>query len=420
MLEFQESRLTLLKTRTFRALRNRNVRLFMIGMSISMAGTYMQLVAEGWLIYQLTDSAFGLGLVGFLAMIPLAPFGLIAGALADRAFKKKLLAFAQVGQMVPPLALAALVWTGRVQVWHILACSVIMGAMATIDFTSRHAMVSSVVEREDVEGTFSLAVAVYNIARILGPVMAGFVIAYVGLAAAFALNGLSFAAVLLALALMHVKEPPAPARRQSLHANLMEVARHVFQQRTILGLLVLMIGASFFILPYQTLLPVFARDIFQAGPQGLGFLTSAAGVGAVLGAIYVTSQPHVSPGRRLRLPIILTIVIAPFAAAFAFSQNMVLAALFLVIVSAGIIALKTLGTTYVQLETDDRLRGRMASILQLTEAATPRVGGLSAGFLASYFGAAISMAIGALACLAFGLAALAIFRPGSVHAAETS
>jgi 4-hydroxybenzoate polyprenyltransferase len=128
----------------------------------------------------------------------------------------------------------------------------------------------------------------------------------------------------------------------------------------------------------------------------------------------------VSPSRRLSLPIILTIVIAPFAAAFAFSQNLALAALFLVIVSAGIIALKTLGTTYVQLETDDRLRGRMASILQLTEAATPRIGGLWAGFLALFFGAAISMAIGALACLLFGLVALAIFHPDFAHAAETS
>lgn len=403
--------LTHLKTRTFRPLRTRNIRLYMLGMLVSEAGTYMQMVAEGWLVYQLTNSAFSLGLVGFIVMIPLAPLGLAAGALADRMSRKKLLAIAQIGEMVPPLVLAALTVSGYIQVWHVIAADIAMGVLSTIDFPSRVALIQSLVEPEDLENGIALAATMSNLARVIGPAIAGVLIVYIGVAGAFAFNGVSFLAVLVALALMKIPNQSRVANRGSIGANLIEGGMHVLHDRTILLMLVLMMLVSFFVLTYQTLLPVFARDILVAGPEGLGFLTAAAGAGAVVGAIVLAIQPPLSTRRRLGLAVGMFIAIAPITAAFAFSRILILSAFLLALVSGGAIALRILTFTYVHLRTGDHLRGRISSILQLSMVSTLRVGGLFAGAFASKFGAPVSLGAGASICLIAGLLALGIVFP---------
>lgn len=390
------------QSRTFAALKYPAFRWYLLGLMVSLAGTYMQVVAEGWLVYELTDSPLSLGLVGFVVMIPLAPWALVAGALADRLPRKRLLALVQVVQMVPPLVLAALTWAGTVQVWHVIMASLVMGAAAAVDHPVRQAVVVDLVPAEDLDNAFALSASGINVARVIGPAVAGLVIATVGLAPAFALNGLSFLAVLIVLALISIPPKDRPARQASLGANLVETGRYLTHEPVILSLLVLMAIASFFVLPYQTLLPVFARDVLDAGAGGLGMLTSMAGLGAIAGALAIA---HLARGRRGLIAMMLVIVLAPLTAGFSFSKSLLLSCLLLALISAGIVALKTLGFTLTQIQTDDALRGRVTSVLLLMMAATPRMGGLLAGYLANGIGAPLTLALGALGCLVFGLLA---------------
>lgn len=391
---------------TFAALKHPAFRLYLLALMVSLAGTYMQIVAEGWLVYELTDSAFSLGLVGFIVMIPLAPWALVAGALADRLPRKQLLAAAQAVQIVPPLVLAALVWTSQVQVWQVILANLIMAAAAAVDNPVRQAMVVDLVPSQDLDNAFALSAAGLNVARVFGPVVAGVLINTVGLAAAFALNGLSFLVVLIALRFISVPRHDRPASKESLRANLVEVGRYLAGERVILALLVLMTIVSLFVLPYQTLLPVFARDILDAGASGLGLLTAAAGLGAILGALAVA---RLHRGYRGMLAMALVLVLAPLTAGFAFSASMALSCLIMILISAGVVATKTLGITLIQVQTRDELRGRVTSILLLLMAATPRLGGFVAGYLASQLSAPIALGLAAVGCLLCGMLAMATF-----------
>lgn len=392
----------------FASLKNPAFRLYLFGLMVSLAGTYMQVVAEGWLVYELTDSAFSLGLVSFVVMIPLGPWALVAGALADRMPRKTLLAVSQIVQIVPPLVLAALTWSGRVQVWHIVLVDLIMGAAAAVDHPTRQALIVDVVGPEELSNAFALSAAGANVARVVGPAIAGVLISSIGVEGAYVVNGLSFLAVLIALAFIRVPQHERPARHASVGANLVEGARYLLGERAIVSLIILMTLVSFFVLPYQTLLPVFARDVLAAGATGLGFLTSVAGLGAILGALAIAV---LSRGRRGLLALALVPVVALLAAGFALSESLVLSCMILMLVSAGVAALKTLGFTLIQILTQDELRGRVTSILLLIMAATPRLGGLAAGYVASQVGGPVTLSLGAAGCLVCGLLAMAVIMP---------
>lgn len=396
---------------SLRAFRNRNFRLYLFGLMVSLAGTYMQTVAEGWLVYQLTNSSFSLGLVGFLTAAPLAPWSLVAGALADRVSRKWLLAIAQIGQIFPPLALAALTWSGHVQVWHIVVLDLLLGTMATVDQPTRQALLADIVDPNELDDSLALMSSGFHVAQVVGPAIAGALIAFIGVGGAFAFNGVSFMAVLIALILIQARTRPKPARQLSLGSSIVEGAKYVVSQRAVVILIFLMVVVSFFILPYQTLLPVFARDIFKAGPTGLGLLTSATGLGAILGALAITNQSSLSRNLRGIVMIVIMIAAALLTVGFAFSQNLILAGVLLALIAGGVTALKTLGFTLIHLQISNELRGRVTSILILMMGATPRVGGLLIGFVASRVGAPLSLGLGAVACLVFGLSAWGLFVP---------
>ncbi len=396
---------------SLRAFRNRNFRLYLFGLMVSLAGTYMQTVAEGWLVYQLTNSSFSLGLVGFLTAAPLAPWSLVAGALADRVSRKWLLAIAQIGQIFPPLALAALTWSGHVQVWHIVVLDLLLGTMATVDQPTRQALLADIVDPDELDDSLALMSSGFHVAQVVGPAIAGALIAFIGVGGAFAFNGVSFIAVLIALILIQARTRPKPARQLSLGSSIVEGAKYVVSQRAVVILIFLMVVVSFFILPYQTLLPVFARDIFKAGPTGLGLLTSATGLGAILGALAITNQSSLSRNLRGIVMIVIMIAAALLTVGFAFSQNLILAGVLLALIAGGVTALKTLGFTLIHLQISNELRGRVTSILILMMGATPRVGGLLIGFVASRVGAPLSLGLGAVVCLVFGLSAWGLFVP---------
>jgi MFS family permease len=403
--------LTSSRARAFGALRKRNVQLYMLGMFVSQAGNTMENLAEAWLVYQLTNSAFNLGLVGFVAAIPLAPWSLFAGAISDRMPRRKLLAIALVGEAIPPFILAALAYTGRAQVWHVIVVSILLGATGAVDFVSRVPLIQSMVEPDELEGGFAIAVSLMNIARIVGPAVGGLLIAIVGVAGAFVFNGFSFLFILLMLALMKTPDLPRPKRRASLAANLAEVPLFIVRDRFLLTLVLMVLVGGFFVLPTLVLLPVFARDILAAGPQGLGFLSAASGVGAVVGGALLASQPTMSSRRRLLLAVGLMLALAPVTGAFAFSRNFILSALLLGLISASFVAFRVVSFSHVYVHTPDGMRGRLASLLQIGMGGTQNVGGLLSGYVASRLGAPVSVALGAVLCFVSGLLTLGISLP---------
>ncbi len=403
--------LTPSKTRAFGALRKRNVQLYMVGMLVSQMGNTMQALAEAWLVYQLTNSPFKLGLVGFVAALPLAPWSVLAGAISDRVSRRELLAIALVGETIPPLVLAALVLMGRAQVWHVIVASILLGALDAVDFSSRMPLIQSMVEPDELERGFALSVSLMSVARILGPAVGGTLIAIIGVAGAFTFNGLSFLFVLVMLALMHIPKHAQATHRESLAANLVEAPMFILRDRLILIFIVMVMLGGFFILPTLTLLPVFARDILGVGPQGLGFLSAASGVGAVLGGAFLASRSSMSLRRRLVLAIGLLFVLAPIAIAFAFSRNFMLSALLIVLVTGSFVVFRVTSFTYIYLHTPDRMRGRISSILQLGILSSQNVGGLVSGYIASLASATASVTLGGVMSLLLGITVLGVVFP---------
>jgi MFS family permease len=372
----------------------------MFGLLISQTGTYMQQMAESWLVYRLTNSAFSLGLVGFITMVPLIPWGLVAGALADRLPRRTLLAATQLGQVFPPLILAALTWSHQVQVWHVVVVDFMMGALAALDQPARQALVVDTTRLEDVDSAIALTASGFNLARVVGPAVAGILIATLGETVCFTINGLSFLAVAAALAMMHLPKCPSTTNQRSLGTSLIDGGRYLAREHLIFALIGLMIVVNLFIIPYQTLLPVFARDILSTGAVGLGFLTTAAGIGAILSSLGMANVPI---GRRGLLVVLLVVTATGATLAFAFSRNFLVSCLILVLVSGAVVALKVLALTFIQRQVLDELRGRVMSVVMLFEAGVPRLGGLGAGFLAVRLGAPLALGLGALGCLVFGL-----------------
>ncbi len=355
----------------------------------------MQQVAEGWLVYRLTNSAFALGFVGFVILLPLAPLTLVAGAIADRFPRRHLLFLTQIGQVFPPLVLAALAWSHQVQVWHVVVIDMLMSALTSIDQPVRQAFLADTVPVEGLNNAIAISATGYNLARVIGPMIAGITVALFGEAICFAFNGLSFISVAVALVAMHVSERVLSAHRTSLKASLIDNVRYLTGERVILAAIGLIVIVNLFIVPYQTLLPVFARDILKAGPVGLGFLVTASGVGAILGSLGVASFSSARGGLAI---ILLGLAASLATVGFTVAQNLILACVLLAVVSGAVVALKVLAYTFAQARVQDDLRGRVMSVVTLSDAGAPRLGGLFAGLSATFWGAPFALQLGAIGC----------------------
>jgi MFS family permease len=255
---------------TFRALRHRNFRLFFFGQMISLVGTWMQNIAQQWLVYRLTGSATMLGMVNFLAVVPLVPLSLWGGSLADRFSKRSIIIATQTAMMLQAFILAAFTWTGIVQVWHVMALAVVLGAANAIDVPARQAFVVEMVEgKEDLTNAIGLNSTIFNLARAVGPAVAGLAVATTGEAGAFLINGVTFLAVLLSLVMMRLPARLPASQRSKLGSHVLEAVRYVWSARIVL-LLVSLVGISAFLsMPYTTLLPIFAKDILSPSAQPL-------------------------------------------------------------------------------------------------------------------------------------------------------
>lgn len=386
-----------------RALRSRNYRLFVAGQSVSLVGTWMQQVAMSWLVYRLTGSAFLLGVVAFASQIPTFLFSPVAGVLADRWNRRRLLMFTQGLAMVQAAILAAAVLTGVIQVWHIVALSLLLGVVNAFDIPVRQSfVVEMVTRREDLGNAIALNSSMVNAARLVGPTVAGLLVASVGEGICFLLNSASYLAVLLALMAMRLTPAPRDGkpRRHVLH-ELKEGFSYAFGFAPIRSILLLVALMSLTGMPYTVLIPVFAKDLLHGGAHTFGFLMTAAGCGALVGTVYLASRSTVlGLGRVIVLSCVL---FSAGVAVFALSRTLPLSLAALVLAGYGAMTLVASCNTILQTILEEDKRGRVMSFFTVAFMGMTPFGSLGAGTMTNIVGPRATLVIGAVCTLAGAL-----------------
>jgi MFS family permease len=394
--------------RTFQALRHRNFRLFWFGQLISLIGTWMQMIAQSWLVLDLTKSAFMLGLVSALGTLPVLLFSLPAGAIADRVNKRNLLIITQSSMMVLAFILAVLTSTRLVQVWHVICLATLLGIANAFDMPGRQSFVIEMVGRESLLNAIALNSSAFNSARILGPAIAGVLIGTVGVAGCFYVNGASFIAVIVGLALMRISFEPKTGASESIFTDMLDGLRYIGKNREVL-ILISMVGIfSVFGMPYAMLMPVFAKSILMAGPKGYGILMSATGIGALAGALTLATLGDFR--HKGRFVLIGSVVFVVFLDLFAVSRLLWLSAALLAVVGFSMVAQAATTNSLLQTLAPDHLRGRVMAVFGVMFMGLAPIGSLQAGSVAQKLGAPIALIIGS-AAIALTLAVVLIFRP---------
>lgn len=387
-----------------RALESRNYRLFFIGQAISLIGTWMTQIATIWLVYHLTNSALFLGVVGFSSQIPsffLTPFG---GIVVDRWNRHRILIITQILSMVQSLALAFLAMTGLITVWHIILLSIFQGLITAFDSPARQAFVTELVERrEDLGNAIALNSSIFNGARLVGPAIAGVIIASVGTATCFLIDGLSYIAVIAGLLAMKLKPRKITIQaNENIWQRLKEGFIYAFGFPPIRAILLLIALFSFVGMPYTVLIPIFATQVFQGGAEVLGFLTAASGVGALIGGIYLSSRQTVlGLGKIIAFsPAILGIGLIIFSQ----SNTLWLSLLMMLVIGCGSILQIASSNTILQTIVDEDKRGRLMSLYTMAFLGILPFGNLAAGALANKIGAPNTITIGGIICILGSLA----------------
>ena len=391
--------------RTFQPFRYRDFRLMWIGAFTSTCGTWMQSVAQSWLVLQLTNSAFYLGLVGFLADLPIMLFSLVGGVVADRADRRKLLLGSQYTQMTSAFILTALVIAGKVQIWHILVLVFISGTGQSFGGPAYQALIPGMVPREDMPKAIALNSIQFNLARMVGPLLAAAAMAAGGLVLCFGLNGVSFLAVIVSLYLIRATFLPTKTG-ESVMTGLKQgfsyvKSRGALRQLTILGFVSTFCGTSLL-----TLLAVYARDIFGIGLPGLSYMVATSGAGSITGALLYAGLSH-NKHHRPVLVLWVQIIYSLLLATFAVSRNLLLSHVVLFVAGMGLMTMFSSITSLVQLGTSEELRGRTMSIFMFAFRGGMPLGSLTFGYLAQRFSptAALLVASVVLAIVAAGVLA---------------
>lgn len=392
--------------RTFQALRHRNFRLYWFGQIVSLTGTWMQIVAQGWLVYRLTDSPLMLGLVNVVGLLPVVPISLLGGAISDRVPRRSLILVTEIVLMGQAFVLALLTYSGMIQVWHVMVLSFVLGAAAALEQPARLAFIMDVVGKEDLTNAVALNSSVYNAARIVGPAIAGVLVASIGEAGCFFVNGVTYLAVILALLAIRlpqqVQKPGGePVEQPRLAGSVVDGLKYTWNTRVIRSLMIIVALSSFLTLPYIALMPVFAGSVLQTGPEGLGFLMTSVGVGAITGALLVA---NVRPGHRGRWLTVANVVAPLFLLLFCFSQTFFASIVLVLFVGGGNAVRQTLANSMIQLNTADVYHGRVMSVFNLTFNGMSRVGALVIGGVAEFSGAPLAIGAGAAVSVLVGVA----------------
>ncbi len=395
------------KCLVFSALAYKNFRLFWFGQLVSLTGSWMHSTAQGWLVLKLTDSPFYLGLVGTVGGLPILLFSLAGGVAADRFQKKNILLTTQIMFTLLSLILAILITTGVINVWYILLLAFSIGLVGAFDLPAKQSFILEMVEKESVLNAVALNSVAFNGARIIGPAIAGFIIGSFGLTVCFYINALTFIALIFSLLKMRFDTEPAPSTKKhfnieeldgkSLISDLKEGIRYILNEPKIWTIIILVAITSLLGFPYITFLPVYARDILQTGPAGLGILMSSAGAGAFTGAISLALRKDF---KRKGLLFAVSGITFPLALLiFSHSTLPPLSYVMLFLVGLGAVSQLATANSILQITAPQRLRGRVMSVFTLMFLGMATIGNFIVGSIAHYIGTRGAVAIGAVLCL---------------------
>ncbi|HDD56258.1 MAG TPA: MFS transporter [Chloroflexi bacterium] len=396
-------------TGSLRALNHRNFRLFFWGQLISVIGVWMQSTAQQWLVYRITGSQTSLGLVTFISFLPVLLLSLFMGVIVDQLPRRKLIIFTQSWFMIGAFVLAALTWLDLVQYWHILVLSFTLGIGSALDMPARQAFVSEMVDddKNDLLNALSLNSSIFNVARIIGPAIGGAIVAALGEAPTFAINGLSYLAVIAALVLMRLKPLDYSVSRESNLNQMREGFQYLASEKDIMGLVTMVAVYSFVGFGSLTLVPVFAKDILKIGVEGFGHMLSWQGVGALLGgALLIFFGDHFHKGKLL---LFSRVLIGPGIAGLALSRTPWISMALMTVMGFSLITQLVISNTMIQTIVPDNLRGRVISTYTWALGGFYPLGSLLMGALGDQIGAPTAALISGLGCLLLLLFRLAVF-----------
>ncbi|HXU79667.1 MAG TPA: MFS transporter [Methylomirabilota bacterium] len=394
--------------KTFSALQHRNFQLFFAGQLVSLIGTWMQNTAQGWLVYQLTNSKMLLGVVAAVGSAPMMLFSIWGGSVADRHPKRTIVVLTQCALMVLAFIFAALVWTHVIRPAHILILAALGGLAMAFDMPARQAFMVEMTSREDLMNAVSLNSSVVNGARVIGPSVAGLLMARVGLAMCFFLNGLSFIAVIVGLLMMRLPRFVRPVHTGSAWSHALEGFSYVWKDWRMRTILALFAIVGIFGWSYSVLMPAFAKDILGVDQRGYGMLLSSNGVGALLGALTVASFGHRINRRWLILGGLW--IFSAMLLLLALVRNYYIALGLLAVAGWGMLLFFSTTNTLLQTSASDQMRGRVMGIWALVFGGMTPLGGLAAGTLSHFLGVRGAIAIGASVCAGAALVVWRIIR----------
>jgi MFS family permease len=385
-------------TDMFRALRYKNYRLFFIGQGLSLIGTWMQQIAMSWLVYRLTESVLLLGVLGFASQIPAFLLGPFAGVVSDRYHRHRVLLLTQTLSMVQASVLTGLVMTGHVTIGWLLGLSAFLGFVNGFDMSARQAFVVELIEkRGDVSNAIALNSSLFNLARLIGPSVAGVLIAAVGEEICFLLNALSYLAVIGSLLLMRVKPRVLPTGEVRVWQSLKEGYQYVAGFAPIRSILLLLALMGLFGMPFSVLMPVFAKDILQGGANTLGYLMGASGIGALTGALYLARRTTVLGLGRV--VVAAAVLMGTALICFSFTRSLGLALVFIFLTGLGMIVHMAANNTLLQTIVDDDKRGRVMSFYGMAFLGMTPFGSLLAGAVADRIGVPFTLLGCGVLCL---------------------
>ena len=407
--------MNILRFRTFSSLRHLDYRYLWTGTMLMSAGQWIQQITLGWLLYDLTGSSVLLGALNGLRALPFLVSSPIAGVAADRMDRRKILINTQFVLLVTALGMGTLVASGLLQVWHLFLFTLITGAAWAFNEPVRQTLVPNLVPKEDLMNAVALHSAGFNLTKVIGPALGGLLIALFGAAGNFFVQGLAYAGVLVTLYVMHVPPTPVQARQSSVAANLKEGFAYVWSTPIVLALMVADLVPRIFAVPYQALMPVFQKDVLGVGPEGLGMLMAAPGVGAVLSTLLLASIAH-SFRRKGLLVLGGLISLGVFLILFSRTTSFPLALVILVAVGGCQIMFMATVNAMVQMTVPDALRGRVMSLYMLDRGLMP-AGSLMAGVTAHFIGAPATVSL--MGLIVIVLAVLVAWRVPLIRRLKT-
>jgi MFS family permease len=369
----------------FSALKHKNYRYFWVSMCISLIGTWMQNIAQPWLAYTLTGSPFLLSLVGALQFTPMLLFSLFAGVIVDRFPKKNILFFTQSASLLITLALAILVWSGHVRYWHILVLATSLGMVNTLDMPTRQSFVIELVGKEDLMNAIALNSSVFNMARVIGPALAGIVMGTMGIASCFYLNSISFAAVIIGLFFIHPMSVQGMRQKKGeILSDILDGLKYIAHHKNLSGTIQTVAVVGIFASNFNVLVPVFAKEILGQQETGFGFLMSLAGLGSFAGAMLIATMSKFGP-QKFVLNIV-PLFIALLLILTGFTNIYILTGLCLAASGLCFVAFIASANSSLQLNATDEYRGRVISVYMLVFGGSVPIGNIYSGVISDRFG----------------------------------